>query len=92
MQIQLKDSSHLTISEKQMQKALQYSSTSGLEELVQWFRKLQTQVHRPLVDFDICIGNGSQDVLTKALEAFLDPGDTLLMEAPAYSVISNDLV
>ncbi|KAJ1540170.1 hypothetical protein HK096_011426, partial [Nowakowskiella sp. JEL0078] len=67
------------------EKALQYSATNGLADLVNWLLDLQVSVHsRAKADFDICIGNGSQDVLTKAFEAFLNEGDFLLVDSPAY--------
>jgi kynurenine/2-aminoadipate aminotransferase len=69
-----------------MQKALQYSPTAGLPDLVDWLKQLQVQMHcRDKNSFDICIGNGSQDVLTKAFEMLIDPGEVILIEAPAYS-------
>ncbi|KAI8825257.1 pyridoxal phosphate-dependent transferase [Fimicolochytrium jonesii] len=68
-----------------VQKALQYSPTNGLPEFVAWLKDLQTTVHQPpYQDYHICVGNGSQDVLTKAFEMLLDKGDSLLIEAPAY--------
>ena len=35
-------------------------------------------------EFEVCLGNGSQDVLTKAFEALINPGDHMLIESPAY--------
>ncbi|TPX59416.1 hypothetical protein SpCBS45565_g07746 [Spizellomyces sp. 'palustris'] len=68
-----------------LQKALQYSPTNGIPEFVAWLKELQTSEHSPLYDsFDVCVGNGSQDVLTKAFEMLLAEGDNLLIESPAY--------
>ncbi len=69
-----------------MEKALQYSATAGLPDLVSWLKDLQFKVHgRSSDSFDLCVGGGSQEVLTKALEMVLNDGDSILIEAPAYS-------
>ena len=84
--IKLKSGRIIEISPDEMQKSLQYSPTLGLVELVEWLKQLQIAMHhRQEHSFDVCIGNGSQDVLTKAFEMLIDPGDTILIEAPAYS-------
>ncbi|KAI9098215.1 pyridoxal phosphate-dependent transferase [Phlyctochytrium arcticum] len=68
-----------------LQKALQYSPTNGIPEFVSWLKDLQSSVHSPpRKDFEVCVGNGSQDVLTKAFDMLLDKGDHLLIESPAY--------
>ncbi|KAJ3189522.1 hypothetical protein HDU85_003153 [Gaertneriomyces sp. JEL0708] len=68
-----------------LQKALQYSPTNGMPELVKWLKELQVAVHQPpCADFDVCLGNGSQDVLTRAFDMLLAEGDSLLIESPAY--------
>ena len=86
LSIQLKSGQSLNVSCNDMQNALQYSPTAGLPDLVQWLKKLQVQMHsREMDSFDLCIGNGSQDVLTKALEMLIDPNDVILIEAPTYS-------
>ncbi|TPX62847.1 hypothetical protein PhCBS80983_g00084 [Powellomyces hirtus] len=75
----------ITVSSDNLQKALQYSSTNGMPEFVAWLKDLQSSVHSPPYEsFDVCVGNGSQDVLTKAFEMLLGEGDNLLIEAPAY--------
>ncbi|KAI9209309.1 pyridoxal phosphate-dependent transferase [Polychytrium aggregatum] len=85
MSVTLRGGEVIDISEADVQVALQYSATNGLPNLVQWLRDLQLLEHRPkLQDFDICVGNGSQDVLTKAFEMLAAPGDSVLVEAPAY--------
>ena len=69
-----------------MEKALQYSATAGLPDLVAWLKELQYKSHGRAADsFDLCVGGGSQEVLTKALEMLLNDGDPILIEAPAYS-------
>lgn len=84
MSIELKNGKTVSVSADQMQRALQYSATPGLPDLVQWIKELQIKMHARS-DFEICIGNGSQEVLTKAFEMLINEGDTILIEAPAYS-------
>ncbi|SAM83419.1 related to aromatic amino acid aminotransferase I [Ustilago bromivora] len=81
--------------------ALQYSATSGLPKLVDWIENFQSKVHkRPRVKegkragevWRCSFGNGSQDLLTKAFEALVNEGDSVLLESPAYSGILPSLV
>lgn len=86
MSFKLKTGEVIEVSEEDTARALQYSATNGLPELVAWLKNLQLTEHRPKVqDWDICVGNGSQDVLTKAFEMLIDEGDTILCESPAYT-------
>ncbi|CAO1612828.1 unnamed protein product [Sympodiomycopsis kandeliae] len=67
--------------------ALQYGPTDGLPRLVKWVEALQTRMHgvqKGNGHWRCSFGVGSQDCLTKAMEALLNPGDTLLVEAPTY--------
>nr|KAJ3414355.1 hypothetical protein HK105_001797 [Polyrhizophydium stewartii] len=85
LQITLQDGSVIDLSEDLVKQSLQYSSTAGLDGLVSWVRNFQVLEHGRAADsFDICMGNGSQDVLSKAFDAVLSPGDTILIESPAY--------
>ncbi|KAJ3049550.1 hypothetical protein HK097_009467 [Rhizophlyctis rosea] len=79
----------IEVSEADMQKALQYSPTNGLPDFVAWLKSLQITEHKPPYEnFELCVGNGSQDVLTKACETAFEmliaEGDYLLIESPAY--------
>lgn len=74
--------------------ALQYSATSGLPKLVDWMENFQSKVHRRErvkegkragEVWRCSFGNGSQDLLTKAFEALVNEGDSVLLESPAYS-------
>ncbi|KAJ3117172.1 hypothetical protein HDU96_007725 [Phlyctochytrium bullatum] len=85
MSFKLRDGDVVEIPESDVAKALQYSATNGLPDLVAWLKTLQLQEHKPpLQDVEICVGNGSQDILTKAFDIFLTEKDTLLCESPAY--------
>lgn len=81
--------------------ALQYSATSGLPKLVEWIIEFQSRVHarvrvnesqKPGEVWRCSFGNGSQDLLTKAFEALVDAGDSVVLESPAYSGILPSLV
>ena len=74
--------------------ALQYSATSGLPKLVSWIEEFQSRVHRRAKVTEAkqagevwrcSFGNGSQDLLTKAFEALVNEGDSVVLESPAYS-------
>ena len=69
--------------------ALQYSPTPGMPDLVQQLTELQQREHHgeesAVGRSKICVGGGSQDVLTKTFEMLLDPQDTLLIENPTHS-------
>ena len=68
-------------------KALQYGPTQGFPEVLSSLREIQDNIHHPKCSYDICVGNGSQTLITKAMEMFLDPSDTILVEQPCYSGI-----
>ncbi|KAE8214844.1 hypothetical protein CF327_g1808 [Tilletia walkeri] len=81
--------------------ALQYGPTAGIPKLVKWLTDFVSEQHgRPIIEkgsaldgkdgqsaWGLTVGNGSQDLLGKAFEAVLDPGDIALVEEPAYSGI-----
>ncbi|KAJ1022702.1 hypothetical protein NDA18_005040 [Ustilago nuda] len=91
----------VTIEGSDLDIALQYSATSGLPKFVDWIENFQSKVHkRPRVKegkragevWRCSFGNGSQDLLTKAFEALVNEGDSVLLESPAYSGILPSLV
>ncbi|KAF9533943.1 pyridoxal phosphate-dependent transferase [Crepidotus variabilis] len=77
----------LTIDGAELAEALQYSDTAGLKQLLEWTTGLQTFSHqRELGEgWRISVGSGSQDLLYKAVASIFNPGDPILVEAPAYS-------
>ncbi|KEI41612.1 uncharacterized protein L969DRAFT_15637 [Mixia osmundae IAM 14324] len=83
-----KESQVLTLSGKDLDEGLQYGPTKGLTRLVKWFEGFLAHVHDvPLPqegDWAFSMGSGSQDVLIKAMGAVINPGDTVLVEAPTY--------
>ncbi|KAF9648720.1 PLP-dependent transferase [Thelephora ganbajun] len=77
----------LTLGPKELETALQYGPTAGMPSLLEWIWGLQEYAHgrkrgegwRPSV------GAGSQDVIYKAVNAILNPGDSVLVESPVYA-------
>lgn len=88
----LRDGSVLKIDSEQMKKALQYSPTPGMSDLLQWVKTLQKDVHNPPTmgikdpekQLDILITTGSQDGICKTMEACLQEGQNVLLETPSY--------
>ncbi|KAJ3311111.1 hypothetical protein HDV04_004425 [Boothiomyces sp. JEL0838] len=79
------DYGDLEMDKGDLDKGIQYGESGGEQNLKAWLRKLQDHVHKPVYkDYQICIGNGVSDVLAKAFEAVLNPGDTVLIESPTY--------
>ncbi|XP_038611258.1 kynurenine/alpha-aminoadipate aminotransferase, mitochondrial isoform X2 [Tachyglossus aculeatus] len=75
-----------------MKRALQYSASSGVPELLSWLKKFQTNLHHPPTaqygpdegQMEICVTTGSQEGLSKVFEMLVNPGDNVLLDAPAY--------
>jgi len=86
----LKDGTAKSVSEDLLKKALQYSSSYGLPELIDWLKKYQIQEHQyntvyPNNEWEICVTTGSQDALSKTFDLLLDEDDHILVENPTYS-------
>lgn len=77
----------LKIDDEYLHAALQYGLTSGYPELNDWITRLAERVHsrNPNEGWRVSIGPGSQDLLYKAFNALLDPGDTIIVEGPTYA-------
>ncbi|KAG9076258.1 hypothetical protein FRC06_009603 [Ceratobasidium sp. 370] len=78
---------HITIPPAQLAAALQYGPTTGLPDLISWVYTLQAAQHGRYKGegWRVSIGTGSQDLLYKSFSAFVNPGDAVLIEAPAYA-------
>ncbi|KAM8938665.1 kynurenine/alpha-aminoadipate aminotransferase, mitochondrial [Pelodytes ibericus] len=87
------DGTVIEISESLMKKALQYSATPGVFELVSWLKDLQRSLHNPPTlsyspekgHMELCITTGSQEGLAKVFEMLVSPGDNILLDSPTYS-------
>ncbi|XP_060134685.1 kynurenine/alpha-aminoadipate aminotransferase, mitochondrial-like isoform X1 [Zootoca vivipara] len=90
--ITLNDGTTIEIGEQLMKRALQYSATDGIHDLLSWFRDLQMKLHNPPTatyapekgQMKICVTSGSQDGLTKAFDMLINPGDSVLVEEPNF--------
>ncbi|KAI7854328.1 pyridoxal phosphate-dependent transferase [Circinella umbellata] len=92
MSVTLKSGETITFDNELFQRSLSYDLTTGLPQLNEWLRELQVKEHAPpLKEFDLSIGSGSQDLLTKAMEMFAEPGSAILVEEPTYTGVLSFL-
>lgn len=82
--IKVKNGQTITFDETTMKKALQYSSSNGIPELLTWMKKLQKDLHNPPTHTDMCVTTGSQEGLCKVFEMLVNPGDNVLLDSPTY--------
>ncbi|KAG7273841.1 hypothetical protein CRUP_024863 [Coryphaenoides rupestris] len=78
--ITMNDGSTLSFDEPLMKRALQYSASNGIPELVTWMKSLQQRLHSP-PSADYSPERGQMDVF----EMLVNPGDNVLLDAPTYS-------
>ncbi|XP_077444342.1 kynurenine/alpha-aminoadipate aminotransferase, mitochondrial isoform X2 [Stigmatopora argus] len=75
-----------------MKRALQYSASGGIPELLTWMKNLQKELHNPPTanyapdqgQMDMCVTTGSQEGLCKVFEMLVNPGDDVLLDSPTY--------
>ncbi|XP_074847968.1 kynurenine/alpha-aminoadipate aminotransferase, mitochondrial-like [Carettochelys insculpta] len=86
------DGTTIEIGEALMKRALQYSDTEGIPELLAWLKDLQMNLHNPPTamycpdqgQMAMCITTGSQDGLSKVFDMLVNHGDNVLLEDPSY--------
>ncbi|XP_034413030.1 kynurenine/alpha-aminoadipate aminotransferase, mitochondrial [Cyclopterus lumpus] len=83
--IKLKNGPTLNFDKTTMKRALQYSASNGIPELLTWMKSLQEDLHKPPTQTDMCVTTGSQEGLCKVFEMLVNPGDNVLLDAPTYS-------
>ncbi|XP_014645367.1 PREDICTED: kynurenine/alpha-aminoadipate aminotransferase, mitochondrial isoform X1 [Ceratotherium simum simum] len=79
--------------EEMMKRALQYSASAGIPELLSWLKQLQIKLHNPPTinypasqgQMDLCVTSGCQDGICKVFEMTINPGDNILLNEPVYS-------
>ncbi|XP_032659546.1 kynurenine/alpha-aminoadipate aminotransferase, mitochondrial isoform X1 [Chelonoidis abingdonii] len=90
--ITTRDGTVVNIGEDLMKRALQYSASAGIPELLSWLKELQKSLHNPPTAnyspdqgrMEICVTTGSQEGLSKVFEMLINPGDNILLDAPTY--------
>ncbi|ROL46732.1 Kynurenine/alpha-aminoadipate aminotransferase, mitochondrial [Anabarilius grahami] len=91
--IKVKGGDAVVLDEMLMKRALQYSGSYGIPELVSWMKDLQKSLHNPPTtgyspergQMEICVTTGSQEGLCKIFEMLVNSGDNVLLDAPTYS-------
>uniref|UniRef100_A0A8B9XHD3 Kynurenine/alpha-aminoadipate aminotransferase, mitochondrial n=1 Tax=Bos mutus grunniens TaxID=30521 RepID=A0A8B9XHD3_BOSMU len=91
--ITIENGKAIQFDEELMKKALQYSQSAGLPELLSWLKQLQVKLHNPPTihyapsqgQMDICVTCGSLEGLYKVFEMIINPGDNILVNEPVYS-------
>ncbi|XP_077357696.1 kynurenine/alpha-aminoadipate aminotransferase, mitochondrial [Festucalex cinctus] len=90
--IKVKNGPAVSFDEVAMKRALQYSASSGIPELLTWMKNLQKNLHDPPTasygpekgQMDMCVTTGSQEGLCKVFEMLVSPGDVVLLDSPTY--------
>ncbi|RDB28693.1 Aminotransferase tdiD [Hypsizygus marmoreus] len=77
----------LKLEGEELVEGLQYGSTTGLKQLVDWVVGLQEFSHgrKRGEGWGLTMGSGSQDLIYKAVIALVNPGDPVLLESPVYA-------
>ncbi|XP_070232141.1 kynurenine/alpha-aminoadipate aminotransferase, mitochondrial isoform X3 [Bos mutus] len=91
--ITIENGKRIQFNEQMMKRALQYSQSAGIPELLSWLKQLQVKLHNPPTihyaptqgQMDICVTCGSQEGLCKVFEMIVNPGDNILVNEPIYS-------
>ena len=74
----------LEVPADQVVAGLQYSASIGMPKLHAQLSAMQQRFHKPTLETSLLVGTGSQSLLAQAFDMLLNPGDTLLVEAPTY--------
>ncbi|TFK27485.1 PLP-dependent transferase [Coprinopsis marcescibilis] len=77
----------LTLEDVDLKQGLQYGDTAGFKKLLDWLFGLQENQHgrKRGEGWRISVGSGSQDLIFKAVQALVNPGDAVLVESPVYA-------
>lgn len=71
-----------------LSRGLQYSEVEGIPQLLEFTRNLIKRAHPPKYDdWTTIVSNGAGDGLNKAMDAFLDPGDVILVEEFTFTPV-----
>ncbi|XP_046624140.1 kynurenine/alpha-aminoadipate aminotransferase, mitochondrial-like isoform X1 [Neodiprion virginianus] len=81
-----KDGTRHKLTGKDLDVALQYGHTEGYPPLMKLWRDLQNRWHSPpRDDWEVLVTTGSQEACSRILEHFLDEGDAVMVQVPAYT-------
>ncbi|XP_048041504.1 kynurenine/alpha-aminoadipate aminotransferase, mitochondrial isoform X3 [Megalobrama amblycephala] len=91
--IKVKGGDAVVLDETLMKRALQYSGSYGIPELVSWMKDLQKSLNNPPTagyspergQMEMCVTTGSQEGLCKIFEMLVNSGDNVILDAPTYS-------
>ncbi len=72
------------LSEKEKQIAMQYGPTSGLPQLLNSLKDYLKKKGLPVDDNKLMITTGSLQAINILAKAFIDPGDTIVVENPCF--------
>lgn len=81
-----KDGTQHRLTDNDLDKALQYGPSEGSMPLINIWRELQNRWHSPpRDDWDVIVTTGSQEAMSIVLELFIEAGDPVMMQVPAYT-------
>uniref|UniRef100_UPI00358EF8C8 kynurenine/alpha-aminoadipate aminotransferase, mitochondrial n=1 Tax=Myxine glutinosa TaxID=7769 RepID=UPI00358EF8C8 len=97
--VALKDGRNLKIDGDLLKKSLQYGSSEGLPELINWLKVMQKTLHNPPTwtnkpeqgGTELCITTGSQEALSKVCEMLLTNDDTIITNSYVYTGVLDNL-
>ncbi|TBU41945.1 PLP-dependent transferase [Dichomitus squalens] len=77
----------VSLTEAELSRSLQYSGSKGIPGFLEWLIGLQEYSHgrKRGEGWDLAFGTGSSDLIYKAVNALVNPGDVVLIEAPVYA-------
>jgi len=87
------DGYNIELEGKKMQRALQYSGSQGLPEMLDFISDVHKKYHDPASmqtscdknKFSSIVTTGSQDGLSKVFQMLLNPEDEIIVDDPCYS-------
>ncbi|EKM78973.1 hypothetical protein AGABI1DRAFT_75553 [Agaricus bisporus var. burnettii JB137-S8] len=81
------DEQSYSLTQEEIALGLQYSDTAGIKPLRDWLYGLQEFSHGRTREegYSVMVGNGSQDLIYKAVVNLVNDGDSVLIESPVYA-------
>ncbi|KAK7604792.1 hypothetical protein V9T40_005978 [Parthenolecanium corni] len=84
--VTLKNGLSLTLKGVTLNKALQYGSSQGNSDFVNWLKQFQDRFHGPLVwkAYDVIPSSGSQEAISLIVSTILESDDVVIIQTPTY--------